>query len=49
MRPRQWRPARALESLPAFSCVTRCQHFDSEGEALEFIRQHAADIVSRKI
>jgi len=45
----QWRPARALESVPAFSYVTRSEHFDSEGEAMEFIREHAADIVARRI
>jgi hypothetical protein len=45
----QWRPARALESFPAFSYVTRSEHFDSEGEAMEFIREHAADIVTRRI
>ena len=45
----QWRPARALESVPAFSYVTRSEHFDSEGDALDFIRQHAADIVARRI
>ncbi len=45
----QWRPARALESFPAFSYVTRSEHFDSEAEAVEFIRQNAASIVSRGI
>ena len=45
----QWRPARALEAFPAFSYVTRTEHFDTEGEAMEFIREHAADIVARRI
>jgi hypothetical protein len=45
----QWRPARALEAFPAFSYVTRTEHFETEGEAMEFIREHAADIVSRRI
>ena len=45
----QWRPARALETFPAFSYVTRTEHFESEGEAMQFIREHAADIVSRRI
>jgi len=45
----QWRPARALESFPAFSYVTRTEHFDSEGEAIDFIRRNAADIVARRI
>lgn len=45
----QWRPARALESFPAFSYVTRCEHFESEGEAMDFIRTHAAQIVAREI
>jgi hypothetical protein len=45
----QWRPARALESFPAFSYVTRSEHFDTEGEAMEFIRSHAAEIVARSI
>jgi len=45
----QWRPARALESFPAFSYVTRSEHFESEGEAMEFIREHAAEIVARRI
>jgi hypothetical protein len=45
----QWRPARALESFPAFSYVSRTEHFDTETEAMDFIRRHAADIVSRRI
>ncbi len=45
----QWRPSRALEAFPAFSYVTRSEHFDTEGEAMEFIRQNAADIVARRI
>jgi hypothetical protein len=45
----QWRPARALESFPAFSYLTRSEHFETEGEAVEFIRRHVADIVSRRI
>ncbi len=45
----QWRPCRALESFPAFSYVTRVEHFETEGEAMEFIRQNAADIVARRI
>ncbi len=45
----QWRPARALEAFPAFSYVTRSEHFGSEGEAIEFIRRNASDIVSRRI
>ena len=45
----QWRPARALESFPAFSYVTRTEHFDSEGEAMDFIRRNAAQIVARRI
>ncbi len=45
----QWRPARALESFPAFSYVTRTEHFDTEGEAMDFIRCNAAQIVSRRI
>ena len=45
----QWRPARALESFPAFSYVSRTEHFETEGEAMEFIRRNAAEIVSRRI
>ncbi len=45
----QWRPARALESFPAFSYVTRSEHFDTEGAAMDFIRRNAAQIVSRTI
>ena len=45
----QWRPARALETFPAFSYVTRSEHFETEGEAMDFIRQHAADIVARRV
>jgi len=45
----QWRPSRALEQFPAFSYVTRSEHFESEGEAMEFIREHAAEIVARRI
>jgi hypothetical protein len=45
----QWRPARALEAFPAFSYVTRNEHFDTEGEAMDFIRRNAAQIVGRRI
>jgi hypothetical protein len=45
----QWRPARALESFPAFSYVSRTEHFETEGEAMEFIRRNAAEIVARRI
>jgi hypothetical protein len=45
----QWRPARALESFPGFSYVTRTEHFETEGEAMGFIREHAAEIVARRI
>ena len=45
----QWRPARALESFPAFSYVTRSEHFDTEGEAMDFIRRNAAQIIDRRI
>ena len=37
----RWRPSRALETVPAFSYVTKSEHFDSEGEAIEFIRKRA--------
>ncbi len=45
----QWRPARALESFPAFSYVSRNEHFETEGEAMDFIRRNAAKIVARAI
>ena len=45
----QWRPARAIESFPAFSYVSRSEHFDTESEAMEFIRHNAADILARRI
>ena len=45
----QWRPARAIEAVPAFSYVTRSEHFDSEGEAIDFIRRNAAEILARRI
>jgi hypothetical protein len=45
----QWRPARALESFPAFSYVSRTEHFETEVEAMEFIRRNAAEIVARKL
>jgi hypothetical protein len=45
----QWRPARAIESFPAFSYVSRSEHFDTESEAMEFIRRNAGEIVSRRI
>ena len=45
----QWRPARAIESFPAFSYVSRPEHFDTESEAMEFIHRNAADIVARMI
>jgi hypothetical protein len=45
----QWRPARAIESFPAFSYVSRSEHFDTETAAMDFVRQHAADIVNRRI
>jgi hypothetical protein len=45
----QWRPARAIETFPAFSYVSRAEHFDTESEAMEFIRRNAADIVGRRI
>ena len=45
----QWRPARALESFPAFSYVTLTEHFDTEEEAMAFIRRNAARIVNRGI
>jgi hypothetical protein len=45
----QWRPARALEAFPAFSYVSRNEHFETESEAVEFIRRNAADIVARRV
>jgi len=45
----QWRPARALESFPAFSYVSRGEHFETESEAMEFIRRNASEIVARRI
>jgi hypothetical protein len=45
----QWRPARAIESFPAFSYVSRAEHFDTESEAMEFVRRNAGDIVTRRI
>ena len=45
----QWRPARALESFPAFSYVSRTELFETESEAVEFIRRNAAEIVARRI
>jgi hypothetical protein len=45
----QWRPARAIESFPAFSYVSRNEHFDTETEAMEFIRRNAAEILARRI
>jgi hypothetical protein len=45
----QWRPARAIESFPAFSYISRTECFETESEAMEFIRRNAADIVARRI
>jgi hypothetical protein len=45
----QWRPARALETFPAFSYRSRLECFDTEAEAMRFIREHAAQIVTRRI
>jgi hypothetical protein len=45
----QWRPARAIESFPAFSYLSRPERFETESEAVEFIRRNAAEIVARRI
>jgi hypothetical protein len=45
----QWRPARALESFPAFSYISRSESFETESEAIEFVRRNAADIIARRI
>jgi hypothetical protein len=45
----QWRPSRALEAFPAFSYLSRIEHFDTEEEAMDFIRRHASEIVTRRI
>jgi hypothetical protein len=45
----QWRPARALREFQAFSYISRDELFGSEEEAMEFIRQNAGLIVSRRI
>ena len=45
----QWRPARALRDFPAFTYISRGEVFESEEEAIEFVRLNAEWIVSRRI
>jgi hypothetical protein len=45
----QWRPARALEAFPGFSYRSRFECFQTAAEAVRFIREHAAQIVTRRI